>query len=210
MRLARDRGFTVLEVLIYAVLSLVLLGGVTIYVQSGLKLFRGGDAYKEAQKDAMLTMRKVSGEITNSTFATDAGGGRIVCSPTANTSIIFPSADDLSTADNHSIWVYDEATGDLMWRKWVMFAVNPTDKTLLKSEFSFDDNTNRTNIPIPPTPGDFPQTTEQFGRNMKSLQVDWLEVGRVAEIALTTETPPMTGTHKGTRIELRTSVRIEN
>lgn len=98
----RPRGFTILEALIYSVLSAFLLGGVTMYVQSGLRIYRGGESYRDLQKDAMFTMQKFTKDLTNSTAGDEAGGGRVILPANPEEVIIFPSADDVTT-QQHSL-----------------------------------------------------------------------------------------------------------
>ena len=193
----------------YASLSIALLGGVTLYVQSGLQMYRTGDSYKEAQKDAMLTLRKMTGEIANSTYADKAGGARIEMPTEPQHLLIFPSADDLSTTPNHQIWVHDGTSGELLWRKWVMFTLDQPNRILEKREVAMK-GTPRESLAVPPVPGDFSGAGQSYGRNIDEVTVSWLEPGDMMEVVLWTETPPKTGTQEGTRIELRTSVRIEN
>lgn len=207
--LTRPRAFTLLEVIVYATLSIGLLGGVTLYVQSGLQMFRAGDSYKEAQKDAMLTLRKMTGEIANSTFADKAGGARITLPTEPDQLLIFPSADDLDTQPNHQIWVHDGTSGELLWRKWVLFSLDRNEKLIKKRELSMQ-GTPRDSLALPPLPGDFSGAGQSYGRNIDEVTVSWLVPGDMMEVALWTRTPPKTGSKEGTRIELRTSVRIEN
>lgn len=202
-------GFTLLEVMVYATLSIALLGGVTLYVQSGLQLYRSGDSYKEAQKDAMLTLRKMTGELANSTFASKAGGERIVFPEEAEHLVIFPSADDLGTNEDSQVWVHDETTGDLLWRKWVMFSLNQETNTLEKRESPMK-RVSKENLGQPPVPEDFSGIVQSYGRNIDQVTISWLEPGRVLEVVLWTKKPPQTGSREGTRIEMRTSVRVEN
>ena len=198
-----------MEVMVYASLSIALLGGVTLYVQSGLQMYRAGDTYKEAQKDAMLTLRKMTAEIANSTYADKAGGARISLPDEADHLLIFPSADDLSTKLKHQIWVHDGSSGELLWRKWVLFSLNRDEKSLIKRELSMK-GTPRDSLALPPVPGDFSVAGQRYGRNIDEVNVSWVEHGDMMEVALWAQTPPKTGTLEGTRIELRTSVRIEN
>jgi hypothetical protein len=194
---------------VYAALSIGLLGGVSLYVQSGLQLYRTGDAYKEAQKDAMLSLRKMTGEIANSTFADKAGGARIALPTEPDQLIVFPAADDLSTSANNQIWVHDGTSGELLWRKWVLFSLNREERLLEKRELAMK-GTPRDNLAVPPLPENFAGAGQSYGRNIDEVTVSWLDPGDMLEVVLWTETPPKTGTREGTRIELRTSVRIEN
>lgn len=180
-----------------------------MYVQSGLRMFRSGDTYKEAQKDAMLTLRKVTGELANSSFADGAGGDRIVLPSEPDQLVVFPSADDLATNPDNQIWVHDAANGELLWRKWVLFSLDRNLKLLNKHELRMP-GTARDKLPAPPEPGEFPRKGQTYGHNIAEMKVNWLEPGDLMEVVLWTETPPQTGTREGTRIELRTSVRVEN
>lgn len=180
-----------------------------MYVQSGLKMFRSGESYKEAQKDAMLTLRKVTGELANSTFAEQAGGNRIVLPSEPDMLVVFPSADDLTTNSDPQLWVHDNSSGELLWRKWVLFSIDRNQKILNKYEQKMSGQA-RENLPVPPAGSDFSGKPQSYGRNISDMKLNWLELGDLMEVVLWTETPPQTGTREGTRIELRTSVRIEN
>lgn len=204
----RRAGFTVIEVLVYSALSIVLLGGISIYVNNGLRIYRGGNTYQTAQKDAMLTLRHVSNELTNSTFASEAGGQRIQLGMTPTPYVIFPSADGLRTEPDYKTWNYDQTNGELMWKKWVQISLDSNQRTLVRTEKSFNP-TIQESMGIPPQFGDFPTPTI-YGNNVTGLIIQWQEVGRVLEVSLTTETPPVTGVNQGTRVELRTSVSVEN
>lgn len=203
------RGFTVLEVLVYSALSMVLLGGVTAYVNNGLRIYRGGNTYQTAQKDAMLTLRRLSNELTNSTFAQSAGGNRIDLGTSPTPYIIFPSADDLETATDYKTWQYDQTDGELKWRKWVQLSLDTARRALVRTEMSFSPS-NKEDIGVPPAFGSFPGTDNIYGRNVVALTHQWQEVGRVLEVGLTTEVPTETGAKQGSRVVVRTNLRVEN
>lgn len=203
------RGFTVLEALIYSVLSFVLLGGVTMYIHSGLRIYRGGESYRNLQKDAMLTMHRLTKDITNSTAAKEAGGQRIALPPGNENVIVFCSADALSTNPAFRNWSHDPTTGDLLWRKWVFFQHKTEEMTLLRHELEFDP-TSEPDLPLPPTPDAFSGPAQVVGRQVERVTLSWLEPQEALDVHLVVSSPSKTGTLDGTRIELRTSVHIEN
>ena len=207
MRGRRLAGFTALEVVIYSALSLALLGGVSLYVQNGLRMFRGGENYRTVQSDAMLTLRRLGHELANSTDAADAGGGRIQFGDTPSPYIILPSADDLLTDPDYKIWVYD-TNGNLLWRKWTMFSLDPQRRAMVHQELGFAGCT-RDALAVA-SPEDLTSEPVVFGKNITRLTTQWLEPGRVMELSLTAEMPNVTGTHGSTAVELRTNIRVEN
>lgn len=202
------RGFTVLEVVVYSALSLALLGGVSMYIQSGLRMFRGGQAYRDTQQSAVLTLKKMTADVFNSTAGKEAGGGRVIV-PGGNDLIEFPSADGLLTAVNHDIWLHDDKTGELFWRKWVLLRLDTNQHTITRYEQGMT-SCQQSDIPTPPGVSSFGSAPEMVGHNIEQAGFSWLVPEQSLEARLVAFIPSKTGARDGTRIEMRTSVHIEN
>lgn len=207
---ARARGLTVAEVLVYSVLALALLAGIHLYVQSGMRLYRGGENHKELQKEALITMRRLTGELSNSTAGVEAGGGRIVLPTTGEDKVIYPSADDLATAPNHTVWLYQDPTGDVLWRKWVLLSFDSDERALRKREIEISPDVVESSLGTPPETQDFPTAGELIGKQLEDVRLTWLHLEEVLELVVVAKADTVTGAAGGTRIEMKTSVHIQN
>ncbi len=200
-------GFTIIEVLIYAGLSFALLGGVSLYVIGGTKLFRGGEAYQKAQMAALLAGRKLTSSISNSTDARPAGAGRIVVSKIPPY-VIFPSADGLTSQPNYSSWKY-AVDGELLWRKWCCVYLDQVGHRLMMSELSFPD-TKIENLPTPPERSNFTAEGEVLSRDIGEFQAEWLEPGRLLEVSLVGRVQRGSDPTNNTSVDIRTGIKVEN
>jgi hypothetical protein len=194
-----------LELVIYLVLTLVLVSGVTLYVINGLRLFRGGESYQTAQRDALLALRRITSEICNSTDAPDSGGGRIAVGAG---SIIFPSADDLIRRSAYDAWDFDK-NGNLRFRKWVRFFHEPELSQLSRRELSMLPTVGA-ELPVSPFPSDFTTSTDVLASNIGSFQVAWLQSGRLLEVTVTSRVQTGRDPRGATTVELKSAVKVEN
>ena len=70
------RGFTVIEVLVYATILLILVGAITLAVQGGLKYMRQGAEYQDAQRQTLIGLKSLTSDLSRSTTAwRDPDGG---------------------------------------------------------------------------------------------------------------------------------------
>jgi hypothetical protein len=191
--------------MIYLTLSLVLVTGVALYVSNGLRIFRGGESYQTAQRDAVLALRRITSELCNSTDARDAGGGRIV---PANGSVVFPSADDIIRRPDYNVWDFDK-NGDLLWRKWVRLYHEPELSQLSRRELTMFPIVGAELAPAP-LAQDFLTSTDVLASHIGAFQVAWLEGGRLLQVSITSRVQTGRDPRKATTVELKSAVKVEN
>ena len=128
-----DRGLSLVEVAIYSALALLLMGSVYGVLVIGLRYSGSSQTYADAQREAMLAVRKIGQELCNGNPAAvslrdvDSGGSVII-----EDHIFFMSADQ-PYPNQDAFWQYN-TFGELLWWKWVCFYHDAANQRLVRSE----------------------------------------------------------------------------
>ena len=115
-------GFTVIETLVFSSILLLLMGCIVLVVQAGMRYARKGTAYQDAQKQVLVSMRRMVED-----FAT---GTPVRKDPTVlndSNHIIFaaPIPDDPAGP-----WLYKDS--NLLFQAWVAFYEDTTTEELVR------------------------------------------------------------------------------
>jgi len=110
----------------------MLMSGMYLLVHTGLRYWRLGQAYQQAEQQAQIGIRKVTGELANSSRGAFQQAG-VKARATAPTSfVLFPSAQArLPASSGH--FAYSPAL-ELQYQKWVAFYFRAADSTLVRCE----------------------------------------------------------------------------
>ncbi|MBM3466208.1 MAG: type II secretion system protein [Armatimonadetes bacterium] len=137
--MSRRRGFTVLEMIIVAVIVLGLLIIVCTFLQRGSHYTRETEAYAYAQREATSFVRRLSDEMSNSVDKwIEYGPGYVI--------FLSPLPPD---GAGRAV-IFDPASGDLTWQKWVCYFQSAADRTIRRAEIRLDAATaNLTTEPNP-------------------------------------------------------------
>lgn len=109
---SQGRGFSLLELAVYAGILMLLMGGVTIVLIAGSRYMHTGVAYQRAHSEALVGMQKLIGELGASTSM-----GRAPASPMVDgTHIIFLSAAPPAPA---TAWTYNGT--NLEYHFWICY-----------------------------------------------------------------------------------------
>lgn len=138
------RGFSLIELAVYASLLLVLLGGVSMVVVGGTRYLQTGTAYQTAQNESLVAMRKVMEDLGRST----AQFRRPASPLTDSDHIIFLSPDP---PGGSTTWTYNN--DELQYHFWICYYWDVGRQELVKARLPVGGTPiTRSTIPVPTAP----------------------------------------------------------
>ncbi len=201
----RRRGFTVIEVLIFAAILLLLLGCIALVVQGAMRYFRTGNAYQEAQNNALVGMRYLTEELSECSNVKRAPVAPFVDADY----IIALSPEPLVSGQD---WTYGPG-GVLQYHQWLCFYRNATTNELRRATLPVKGApVDSGSAPNPPPVSDFKvptmKTNKIIARGCTELRVN--EEPMAKQISLRLSCSVDTGSVKKTTITSRSVVTLAN
>lgn len=197
------RGFTVIETLVFSTILLLLTGCIVLVVQAGMRYSRKGAAYQDAQRQSLVSMKKLTEEISKGTLT------RRDPSVLLNSDyIIFASPVQ---SDSHSDWSYDST--NLLYQGWVAFYLDASAEELLMVRRPYSAPVTSANIPLPPELAEI-QTSETgdtrtvLARGVKEFLLNDGPVSKLVSIKLSVAVA--TGTDTFTTVKSQTMAEMPN
>lgn len=126
-------GFTLMEVMVASIISVIVIGGVTVALIDGLKIWQQEEIKNELNINLEIAMEKIKQDLRLSSI----GIGLMSFYPTnaaQYTAISMPLSADVN---NDGLLDRDASTGKISWNRTVVYHIRPgTPDTLLRTEFS--------------------------------------------------------------------------
>ncbi|MGE0494785.1 MAG: hypothetical protein AB7S38_36580 [Vulcanimicrobiota bacterium] len=138
------RAFSLLELVVYASLLLLLLGGVTMVVVGGVRYLQTGSAYQTAQNESLIAMRKLVEDLGRSTAQF-----RRPASPLSDSDhIIFLSPEPPAGGSD---WTYNN--DELQYHFWICYYWDMGQRELVRARLPVGGTPiTRSTIPVPTAP----------------------------------------------------------
>jgi Prokaryotic N-terminal methylation motif len=199
----KRRGFTVIEVLVFSVILLLLMGSIVLVVQGGMRYMRKGAAYQDAQKQTLVCMKKIIEDLSVSTPS------RIEPpSPLADSNhIIFlsPVPDPLGD------WSYDGSSVE--YQAWICYYREAASNTLIRIRRPLAGPSTSNELDDPPVLADFtsPEGGDirtVVGRGVTDFRVNDGPTSQMLSITLASSVE--TGTNKNTTVVSRSMATMPN
>lgn len=185
---------------ICALLLAILMTSLYFVLVGGLRHHRLTGAQQEAQQEAMVGMRRISAELTN----THQGAFTHGIKPVGY--VIFISADEPLPVSPGN-WTYENGT-QLLYKKWVCFFHDPVKSELRRSEIGLKlPSASPSTLPIPTIDQMMVLRSERFISGATSFLVSDIMSG-VLGVELVVER--QTGTQKSSGNLQTTSIRVRN
>lgn len=201
-RLSR-RGFTVIETLVFSAIFLLLTGCIVLVVQMGMRYTRKGTAYQDAQKQSLVSMKKITDELSRGT-ATRRSPAALLSSD----HIIFATPVLQDPAQN---WTYDGT--NLLYKSWSCFYFDAANEELLSLRRPFAAPVMSSDIPLPPELVEMltPEATDTrvvMARGVKEFVLNDGPTSKLVSIKLSVSVA--TGTDVYTTVKSQTMVEMPN
>lgn len=199
---SRSRGFTLIEVSVYSLVLLLLLGGVFMVVEGGLRYFRQAEAQETVNQQASIALARVRQELANASQS----GVYLQKAPREHILFLSPFGKKGSGQDQYE---YGVDGSQVLWKKWVCFYVDSEDRLVrAESELSTpvlepsDEKPLKFNKDILPLPA------ETVAHNVVGLDFQYFPPPAVIRVSV--ETRATTGSDRTTSITMLSSVRLTN
>jgi hypothetical protein len=198
---SRSRGFTLIEVAVYSAVLLLLLGGVFMVVEGGMRYFRLAEAHETVNQQAVIAMGRIRGELANGSQTSLNPGA----APQPHILFLSPFGMDGSGEEEYE---YGGNGTQVLWKKWVCFYRDGQSR-LVRAEFDVPDVIDPS-VPVVP---DFavdilPLPAQTLATNVSAVNFQFFPAPAV--IRITVETEDRTASDRTTNVELISSVRLVN
>lgn len=197
----RNKGFTIIEVVVYSSVLLFLLGGIFMVVEGGSRYFRLAEAHETVNQQAVIAMARVRAELTN--------GSQTSLNPetTPRNHILFLSPFGLEGSGEEDYEYGGDGT-QLLWKTWVCFYRDDQNR-LVRAEVDAPDDIDPSAAPLPDFTADIlPRPTQTMATNVAAVNFQFFPAPSV--IRVTIETEKRTASDRTTNVELISSVRLVN
>jgi hypothetical protein len=201
---SRNRGATLIEVTIYSAVLIMLLGGLWVVVEGGMRFLRLSEAGQTVNQQAVIGLRKVLQELT----------------PASQASLDLPLTAPPPLPQDHVTFLSPESPegdppgytfaggSDMEWRKWISIFQDGNQLVRVESELGTF-VTDPATVPIP----DFATVVTAWPRR-KPIANDVADANffriNPAVVRVEIVTSVSTGTGKTTDMQLISSVRLLN
>lgn len=196
------RAFTLIEVAVYSSILLLLLGGVFMVVEGGMRYFRLASAHETVNQQAVIALSRVRAELAN------ASQSSVVIDTSPQNYILFLSPFGLESSTDPADQIYEYQDNQLIWKKWVCFYRDSSER-LVRAELDTPDENNPSTPPIPDFAGEIlPLPTRTVAHNVEAVSFQFFPAPAVVRI--TVETQQDTASDRTTNLELVSSARLVN
>jgi len=200
-----DRGFSLLEMIVYSSLLLFLMGGVYLMVTGGLYYFQSGRAFQGVQNQAGLALRQMGLEIANGTVIA------------VNLDEVNPADHIILLSADHPMpnagdpWTYNGAN-ELERHKWVCFFRSANNELVRTESPAAGAPLALPPIPAMPTLATF-QTLASPPTRVVARQISFLQFQRTLDlVSVEIHTAESTGSavNDVTQVVLTLETRMRN
>ncbi len=197
------RGFTVIETLVFSSILLLLTGCIVLVVQAGMRYSRKGAAYKDAQRQSLVSMKKLTEELSKGTLT------RRAPDILNNSSYVIFATPVHSDTD--ADWSYDST--NLLYQGWVVFYLDASNEELVMVRRPFASPAVSGDIPLPPELSEFqvPEPGDSrtvLARGVKEFLLNDGPVSKLVSIKLSVAVS--TGTDTYTTVKSQTMAEMPN
>lgn len=197
------RGFTVIETLVFSSILLLLTGCIVLVVQAGMRYSRKGAAYQDAQRQSLVSMKKLTEELSKGTLT------RRAPDILNNSSYVIFATPVHSDTD--ADWSYDST--NLLYQGWVVFYLDASNEELVMVRRPFASPAVSGDIPLPPELSEFqvPEPGDSrtvLARGVKEFLLNDGPVSKLVSIKLSVAVS--TGTDTYTTVKSQTMAEMPN
>lgn len=193
-------GFTVIETLVFSSILLLLMGCIVLVVQAGMRYARKGTAYQDAQKQVLVSMRRMVEDF--------AAGTPVRKDPAVlndSNYIIFasPIPDDPAAP-----WLYKNTS--LLFQGWIAFYEDTTTEELVRVRQPFKLPLESGNVPFAPPLSDFEADPAKriLAKGVKEFSLN--DGPNTNLISIKLSVGVATGTNRFTTVTSQTMAEIPN
>ncbi len=165
MVIRRDRGLTVVEIAVFSSILLGLMVILTTFLVQGKRYAWKTESYGSAQREATKIVRHIANDMYRTTNEyVQLGGDKF----------LFLSSGPLAGEPPVE---FDLVTGETLWKSWVHYSHDHSQKTVVRSSIELDSPTSDLATPPPPEVGlnDFvglpPENVRPVGKGVESFLI---------------------------------------